>query len=176
MHEHATTLAEILARPRLPGNDAGDIDEPQVKLVVFTLGEQWFAFHGTDIREVLADSEVYFLPGCPPSMEGVINVRGDIESVIRLRTVLGLPDVDTPATSRILLAKTATMHSGLRVDRVEDVLDVAQSDVQPPPHTLPEHLRSRVLGIVMYRSHAVHVLDLAALFAEYCAGAEEGPE
>lgn len=170
MHQHATTLAEILARPRLPGRGADDVDEPQVKLVVFTLDEQWYAFHGEAIGEVLADSEVYFLPGCPPSMEGVINVRGDIESVIRLRTVLGLPDADTPPTSRILLAKTGTMRSGLRVDRVEDVTDVAQSAIQPPPHTLPEHLRTRVLGIVMYADHAVHLLDPATLFAEYCAG------
>lgn len=172
MHEHATTLAEILARPRLPGGEAGEVDEPQFKLVVFTLGERWFAFHGEAIREVLAASEVYFLPGCPPSMEGVINVRGDIESVIHLRTVLGLPDGETSATSRILLAKAGTMRSGLRVDRVEDVLDVAQSDVQAPPHTLPEHLRARVQGIVMYRGHAVHLLDVSTILAEYCAGSE----
>lgn len=176
MHEHATTLAEILARPRLPGGEADDVDEAQVKLVVFTLGERWFAFHGEAIREVLADSEVYFLPGCPPSMEGVINVRGDIESVIRLRAVLGLPDGETSANSRILLAKAGTLRSGLRsglrVDRVEDVLDVAQSAVQAPPHTLPENLRARVRGIVMYRGHAVHLLDVSTILAEYCAGSE----
>ena len=172
MHAHATTLAEILARPRLPDGEAGDVDEPQVKLVVFTLAEQRFAFHGEAIREVLADSEVYFLPGCPPSMEGVVNVRGDIESVIRLRAVLGLPEGETSSSSRILLAKAGTMRSGLRVDRVEDVLDVAQSDVQAPPHTLPERWRTRVQGIVMYRGHAVHLLDASTILAEYCAGSE----
>lgn len=172
MPQHATTLAEILARPRHPGCEAGDVDEPQVKLVVFTVDEQWYAFHGETIREVLADSTVYFLPGCPPSMEGVINVRGDIESVIRLRTVLGLPDAPPQPTSRILLAKTGTLRSGLRVDRVEDVVDVAQSAIQPPPRTLPEHLRTRVQGIVMYAGHPVHLLDLATLFAEYCAGSD----
>ena len=172
MHEHATTLAGILARPRLPERNAGDVDEAQVKLVVFTLAEQWFAFHGEAIREVLADSEVYFLPGCPPSMEGVINVRGDIESVIRLRAVLGLPDGEISAKSRILLAKAGTLRSGLRVDRVEDVLDVAQSEVQAPPHTLPEHLRTRVRGIVMFRGQAVHLLDVSTILAEDCAGTE----
>ncbi len=172
MPQHATTLAEILARPRLPDREAGDADAPQVKLVVFTLDEQWFAFHGEAIREVLADSAVYFLPGCPPSMEGVINVRGDIESVIRLRAVLGLPDGETSASSRILLARAGTMRSGLRVDRVEDVVDVAQADVQAPPHTLPERLRTRVQGIVMYRGRAVHLLDVSTILAEYCAGSE----
>ena len=172
MHEHATTLAGILARPRLPERNAGDVDQAPVKLVVFTLAEQWFAFHGEAIREVLADSEVYFLPGCPPSMEGVVNVRGDIESVIRLRAVLGLPDGETSASSRILLARAGTMRSGLRVDRVEDVVDVAQTDVQAPPHTVPERLRTRVQGIVMYRGHVVHLLDVSTILAEYCAGSE----
>lgn len=172
MSENATTLAEILARQRLPGSDATEVDEPLVKLVVFSLGEQWFAFHGTTIREVLADSEVYFLPGCPRSMEGVINVRGDIESVIRLRAVLGLSEIEASASSRILLGQADAIRSGLRVDRVEDVLDVPQSSIQPPPHTLPERLRPLVLGIVMVRDQPVHLLDLSRLLAEYCAGSD----
>ena len=172
MQEHVTTLADVLARQRLTGRDATEVDEPLVKLVVFSLGEQWFAFRGEAIREVLADSEVYFLPGCPTSMEGVINVRGDIESVIRLRAVLGLPEIETSATSRILLAKADAIRSGLRVDRVEDVLDVPLSDLQSPPHTLPERLRTLVLGIVMVRDQPVHLLDISRILADYCAGSD----
>ena len=170
MEENATTLDDILARKRQTGGEVVNVDEPTVKLVYFSLGEQWYAFSGEHIREVLADAEVHYLPGCPASMEGVINVRGDIESVIRLRAVLGLPEVKVTGASRILLGKTDAMSSGIRVDRVEEVLDVLQSAIQPPPHTLPEHLRPIVPGIVMYREHVVHLLNLQRIFADYRAG------
>lgn len=170
MEEHATTLADILARKQQSGDAVVNVDEPTVKLVFFSLGEQWYAFYGETIREVLAEHDVYYLPGCPASMEGVINVRGDIESVIRLRSVLGLPEVKAAATSRILLGRTAAMSSGLRVDCVEEVLDVRQSAIQSPPQTLPEHLRPLVLGIVMYDQHVVHLLDLERIFTDYREG------
>jgi len=170
MEERATTLDDILARKRQTGGEVVNVDEPAVKLVFCSLGEQWYAFYGEVIREVLADHEVYYLPGCPSSMEGVINVRGDIESVISLRSVLGLPEVKIAASSRILLGKTSAMSSGIRVDCVEEVLDVLQSAIQSPPHTLPEHLRPVVLGIVMYHEHPVHLLDLERIFADYREG------
>lgn len=170
MEERATTLDDILARKRQTGGEVVNVDEPVVKLVFFSLGEQWYAFYGDAISEVLADHEVYYLPGCPPSMEGVINVRGDIESVIGLRAVLGLPEVKIAASSRILLGRSRAMCSGIRVDRVEEVIDVLHSAIQSPPHTLPEHLRPVVLGIVMYRDHPVHLLDLERIFTDYRAG------
>ncbi len=170
MEEKSATLDDILAHRQKTVGEVVNVDAPSVKLVFFSLGEQWYAFHGEKISEVLADSEVFFLPGCPASMEGVINVRGDIESVIRLRAVLGLPDEEASGSSRILLGQSHTMHSGLRVDRVEEVIDVLEDSIQPPPHTIPEHLRAIVLGIVTFRSHLVHVLDLERIFEDYQTG------
>jgi len=164
-------LDQVLAVKRSAAGPVVDVDEPSVKLVVFVLGTDWFAFHGERIKEVLSDCPVYFLPGCPPSLEGVINVRGDIESVIRLRVLLRLAEDGGAMTgSRILLGQGAAMRSGIRVDRVEEVMDVPQSAIQPPPHTIAEHLRPLVLGIVSFQDHMVTVLDLERIFQDYRAG------
>jgi len=90
--------------------------------------------------------------------------------VIRLRSVLGLPEVTVAASSRILLGCVSAMRSGIRVDCVEEVIDVLQSAIQAPPHTLPEHLRPLVLGIVMYRDRPVQLLDLSRIFSDYREG------
>ena len=95
-----------------------NVDEEVTKLVVFTLGGDWFAFHGDKVREILTDNTVFFLPGCPASLEGVINVRGDIESVVLLRTVFGY-SAAVDASSRILLGHGKSMRSGIRVDSVD---------------------------------------------------------
>lgn len=166
MTEQPLTLDQILAVRRGAAARVVDVDVPMIKLVVFSLAGGWYAFAAEGVVEVLPDCPVYFLPGCPPSLEGVINVRGDIESVIRLRRVLGLPPAEPESASRILIGRTATMRSGLRVDAVEDVLDVPEETIQAPPHTIDERLKPLVRGILPLRGHLVMVLDLERLFSD----------
>ena len=172
----ATTLDQVLSQRREANQDIVNVDEPSVKLVIFELSQQRFAFHGERIREILAQAEVFFLPGCPASLEGVINVRGDIESVIRPHELLHLPVSDTGHQSSILIGHTASndstnsMSSGIRVDRVIDVIDVPHSAIQPPPATLPEHMRVLVLGVLNFQDIPVAVLDLEQMFADYARG------
>ncbi len=164
------SLERILSLRQEGSGEIVSVDEPAVKLVIVSLGDQWFAFHGERIREVLAEAPVFFLPGCPPSLEGVVNVRGDIESVIRLRSILGLPAMADGISSRILLGQASAMRSGVRVDRVEDVVDVLESAIQPLPPTTPDHLQPIMLGVFTFGDHVVHLLDLERIFEDYRAG------
>ena len=167
------TLDQVLTLRREANQDVVNVDEPVVKLVFFELSGQRFAFHGNRIREILADTEVFFVPGCPASLEGVINVRGDIESVIRPHDMLHLADhgrTESDAASSILLGQGGGIHSGIRVDRVIDVVDVLQSDILPPPASLPDHMRALVLGVLHLDDQAVALLDLDRMFADYVRG------
>lgn len=158
------------------GNDQEivDVDEPLVKLVIFRLGEQHFAFAGANITEVLPGEEaVHYLPGMPASVEGVMNVRGDIESVIRLDELLQLT-TDTNQSkaenSTILLGRTKAMHSGLRVDQLLDVVDLPESQLKAPPEALPEHLKPYVTSLFNFNNLAITLLDLDAVFTAWLAG------
>lgn len=166
-----TTLDQVLTGRREARQEIVNVDEPEVKLVIFALGNDWFAFHGEAILEILAQADVFFVPGCPPSLEGVINVRGDIASVIRLHDMLHLPDSDTTNAS-VLLGRGGGIESGIRVDRVVDVVDLPQSTIQTPPATLPEHLRPLTLGVLRFQDQPVTVLNLDALFCSYARGLE----
>lgn len=166
------TLETILAARQSGTKDIIDVDEPVVKLVMFSLGERDFAFLGESVREVLPGNEpVYFVPGMPLAVEGVMNVRGDIESVIGLHTLLQLKNQgDQTRHSAILLAKGKTMHSGLRVDCLLDVVDIPESQIQPPPESLPEHLNQFVTGLLQFKQRAIAVLDLDKVFAAWQGG------
>lgn len=165
-----STFDQILTQRREARQSIVNVDEPQIQLVIFALGADWFAVHGERIREILAGGDVFFVPGSPPSMEGVINVRGDIESVIRLNDVLHLPESTQSAHSSILLGCTRQMTSGIRVDRVVDVVEVSLSQIQPPPSTLPEGLRTQVMGVLPFQNMPVAVLDLDNIFSTYARG------
>ena len=56
------------------------------------------------------------------------------------------------------------MHSGLRVDRLLEVVDIPQSQVQAPPDALPEYLQAYVTGLLQFGELAVAVLDILAVF------------
>jgi purine-binding chemotaxis protein CheW len=166
MEQEQSGLDKILSSRR-EAAEIVDVDEPTVKLVIFEIGGEWFAFAGESIREILPPADVYFVPGCPASLEGVINVRGDIESVIRIAELLGKPATDPASNSSILLGHGGGMHSGIRVDRVVDVLDVVQSVIQPPPSTLSEQMRRIVSGVIKHQQVPVTILDLNHLFEDY---------
>lgn len=166
------TLDEILAQPR-PSRDAiVSVDEETHKWVIFELAGERFGFQGERVREILARARVFFVPGCPPSMEGVINVRGDIETVIRPHALLQLPDGrDEPGrASTILIGRGDGITSGIRVDRVVDLLDLPQSAIQPLPVTLPEAWRGLAVGVTCHDERAVTLLDLVLLLAAYARG------
>ena len=141
-----------------------DLDEPVVKLVVVRLGEGLFAFPGEQVREILPCLDIFLVPGCPPFVEGIINVRGDIDSVLNLHRVLGLADTKVGSGSRIVLGVGAGIRSGLRVDCVEDVLDVPESSIRPPLLTLPETVRPYVSGEAALERGSAALINLDALF------------
>lgn len=157
------TLEQILAQRSTAGRDIINVDEPVSKLVVFALNDAWFAFPGEAIREILFQPQVFFVPGCPASFEGVINVRGDIESVIKLEALLGQPPAESRPSSSVLLASGAGIRTGIRVDKVIDVVDLVQSAFQAPPATLSEAMQRIVRNLVVFKEHTVAVLDIEQL-------------
>lgn len=167
---NTVTLDQALSQRHAARRDVVNVDERTVKLVLFTLGSACYALVGTQVQEILAGAEIYPLPGCPPSLEGVINVRGDIESVIRLHDLLHPgSQAHSAHASTILLCHSAHLRSGLRVDRVLDVVDVPTSRITPAPATLAPHLQAIVTGMLQWQAQPVCVLDLERLLQDYCS-------
>ena len=63
-----------------------NIDEELVELVFFKLLDHFYAIFGTDAKEILPLLRINQIPGAPANILGVINVRGDIESVLDIKT------------------------------------------------------------------------------------------
>lgn len=174
--EPTDELGALLAQRGDPDRDPdGDqdivaVDAVRVQLVVFTIGDRRFALPGPQVTEILALTTVYPVPGCPAAVEGVIDVRGRVCAVLRLGDLLDSPHAAASKSGAFLLGSAAGMESGLRVDRVEDVCDVIEAGILPPPEHLPERLRALVSGVVERDGTPVIVLDLARLFQAWRDG------
>ena len=157
-------LDMILERRREAGARIVEVETAKVKLVIFVVGEALLAFPARVLVEILPLATIHFVPGCPPALEGVINVRGDIASVVRLGDLLGMTHAPSGRRSAILLARGTRVRSGLRVDRVVDVLDVVEESIQAPPDSLPEPLRGLATGVFEHEGQVVILLDLDRVF------------
>jgi purine-binding chemotaxis protein CheW len=155
-------LEELKRRQRT--KEIVDVDEERVKVVIFICGRNLFAFYGRDIREILPSSEISWVPGLPDYLPGLINVRGDIESVIDLRHFLG-EEKDDHVKSLIAMAVHGDFHSGVMIESIEDVVDIPLSSILPPLATLNGAARDLVIGEIEYGAATISLLDIGKLAA-----------
>lgn len=91
---------------------------------------------GVDIRlvqEINRQLDVTSVPGAPKHVRGVINLRGEVATVIDLRTVLGLPTAEDTRHTRNLIVHSQDEAIGLCVDRISDILTVRPDQISDPP-------------------------------------------
>ena len=145
-------------------SQSGPLHLPMVKLVIFTLLNDYFAFTAENIKEILPAEKINFVPGVPDYILGIINVRGDIESVIDINEMLGMAPLELETQNHIIIAKAEGIRSGIRVGSVEDVMDFPQESFQPPIATLNEKIKPFVKGGNQYMNQNVTVLDINEIF------------
>ena len=140
--------------------------EEWVKIVLVRVGAGRYAFLGRDIQEILSGNEIFWVPGLPDFLPGLIHVRGDIESVIDIQRLLGAPrEAPGPAGHLIVMAVREGFRSGILVDEVEDVVDLPRSAIQPTLITLEEGVRDLVAGELRLGDRLVPLLDLERIQA-----------
>lgn len=144
-------------------------EETRRAVLVFELGGEAMAVEGALVEAVLPMTEPFFVPGCPPSLEGVILHRGEVESLIDISGLLGRPSPPRAGSRAILLARTAPLRSGVRVDRVLDVLELPESALAPAPPSIREALGGFAERIVETERGPLPLLDLAALLGAWKA-------
>jgi purine-binding chemotaxis protein CheW len=149
---------------RQHSKDIVDVEEERVKVVIFLCGVKLFAFYGRDIREILPSFDISWVPCLPDYLPGLINVRGDIESVIDLRHFLG-EELADHGKSLIAMAVRGNFHSGVMIDSIEDVVDIPISTIHPPLATLNGAARDLVIGEIQYGGETISLLDIGKLAA-----------
>lgn len=155
-------LDELKRRQRT--KEIVDVEEERVKVVIFMCGAKLFAFYGADIREILPSCEISWVPCMPGYLPGLINVRGDIESVVDLRHFLG-EEMVADGKRLIAMAVKEGFHTGIMIESIEDVVDIPLSSIKPPLATLNGAVRELVIGEIEYGCEMVSLLDIAKLEA-----------
>jgi len=135
----------------------------ELHIVGFQVGRETYGVPITSLHEIVRVPEITAVPDAPEYMEGVINLRGKIVSVIDLRKRLGEKKVASTRRNRILVVEHRGKLSGLIVDSASEVLKIPAADVEASPTSLWEEGSNCVTGLGKYKGRLIVLLDMSRL-------------
>jgi purine-binding chemotaxis protein CheW len=142
--------------------------DDETKLVQFKLGNESFGVKVEQIREIVKIGDVTSVPKMPSFIEGVMNLRGQITTIIDLRRRFDITgDEGRTYMSRIIVAEIGESQVGIIVDSVKDVIRVSPHTISSPPKTISSKVDARFLtGICRHQNGLLMLLDLDNLFSD----------
>ena len=103
------------------------------RFLIFSLNLEQYAVPLLKVKEVIALTEITPVPYSPPHFKGIMNLRGQVISVVDLRLKLKMSQAQVSQETAIIILDLGYLSLGIIVDSVESVLAVANGEVQPPP-------------------------------------------
>ena len=147
--------------------DNQSADAPgQLQYVTFNLEDETYGINVMQVQEVLRSTEVAPVPGARPYVLGIINLRGNVVSVIDARTRFGLPAIESTDLTRIIVIETRAQIIGILVDSVAEVVDIMASEIEAPPSVGNEDSSKYIDGVVSRGEKLLILVDLNKLLNE----------
>lgn len=128
-------------------------------------GSRW----GTDIlkvQEITKPGEMTRVPRAPEHVKGILNLRGQILTVIDLGVKLGLSPTPISDDSRNIIVKSDNECIGLLVDRVDDVILAEREKIEAPPANVKEVAGKFLIGVFKTDDKLVGILDVDEVLRE----------
>jgi purine-binding chemotaxis protein CheW len=136
-----------------------------MQLVCFYLGDQEFGTPIDDVRETIGLRPMTHVFRTPPSVAGIINLRGEIVAVLDPGVLLGLPPARIGEETRIVIVEPDERTAGLLADRVGSIREVEDETLGPVPDTVPPPIAAMLRGVISLPERPVGVLDCAKLLS-----------
>lgn len=136
-------------------------DQGPESIVLFELGPDTYALRVAQVRRVVRPTEPVRLTGAPEEVLGVMTLRGAIVAIVDPKVPLGLPGTASGRRTRVLVTDVGASPTGLLVDSVRDVVDLAP-EAFTPASAGPDQPRG-VAGIVTIGEQTIVLLDASAL-------------
>lgn len=135
----------------------------QMQCVTFTLEEETYGIDVMLVQEVLREIEVAPVPGAPHYVTGIINLRGNVVSVIDARNRFGLPSRESTDLTRIIVIEVQQHIIGILVDSVAEVVDIKRSEIETAPNVGTDDTSKYIDGVVSQGDKLLILVDLNKL-------------
>lgn len=141
--------------------------DPVSRWVTFKLENETYGIDVMQVREVLRCSEISQVPGAPGYVLGIINLRGNVVSIIDTRSRFGLPQKEPDDASRILILEAGGGQVvGFLVDSVHEVLQLHATEMESAPDTGSGDSSRFISGLSNRKEGLLILIDASKLLSE----------
>lgn len=128
-----------------------------MQIIIFTLDKEYYAISTNYVDEIIRDVTVTQVPNTQDWIEGLINLRGNVVTLINLSKFLKINS--ELCYNDVIIINNEIEKIGIMVNNVEEVTDIDEKDIQQ----LTKQSRDGVIGIIENKDNIVNILDVNLL-------------
>lgn len=133
------------------------------EFATFVVGDMLLGVDICQVREINRLTDCTPVPQAPSYVAGVVNLRGEVVTVVDLRAVLGVPPPDHKQERRNVVVQWRGENVGLLVDRIADVVTSSTDQLAPPPANLGAAQRRFYRGVIQLKHELLLIIDVNAI-------------
>ena len=138
-----------------------------VQVIVFNLGNERYGVDISQVREIIKPTQITRIPNAPDFVEGVINLRGQITTIINLRKRFGLEPKPIDNNTRIIVVEYNNAVIGMMVDTVNEVKYLSTADIEALPSIITAREEAKFLkGVGKLPDGLLILIDLNKVLSE----------
>ena len=141
-------------------------DDPVLQWVTFRLAGETYGINVMQVQEVLRYSEIAPVPGAPAYVLGIINLRGNVVTVIDTRHRFGLTSGEVNDNTRIVIIEAEGHVVGIMVDSVSEVVYLRQSEVETAPNVGNDESAKFIQGVCHKNGELLILIELNKLLTD----------
>lgn len=143
-----------------------DVTDLVLQWVTFKLQEETYGINVMQVQEVLRYTDIAPVPGAPDYVMGIINLRGNVVTVIDTRSRFGLAPSEVTDNSRIVIIESERQVIGIMVDSVAEVVYLKQSEIDTAPNVGTDESAKFIQGVSNRDGELLILVDLNKLLSD----------
>ena len=153
----------LLEEPNMSEELTGQSSTDGQQFLTFTLQDEEFGIEILRVQEIKGLSRITPIPNMPSYIRGVMNLRGTVVPIVDLRSKFTMPEAEYNQFTVIIVVTIGDKITGLVVDAVSDVLNVADSNIEPAPDMGADANTAFMTGIAKSGERLITLLNMDAL-------------
>ena len=147
-------------------NSAQGSEDPILQWVTFRLDNETYGINVMQVQEVLRYTEIAPVPGAPSYVLGIINLRGNVVTVIDTRQRFGLGSAPVTDNTRIVIIEADKQVVGILVDSVAEVVYLRQSEIETAPNVGNDESAKFIQGVCNKNGELLILVELDKMMSE----------
>jgi purine-binding chemotaxis protein CheW len=150
----------------MQNNSSKGAEDPILQWVTFRLDNESYGINVMQVQEVLRHTEIAPVPGAPSYVLGIINLRGNVVTVIDTRQRFGLTPAPITDNTRIVIIEADKQVVGILVDSVAEVVYLRQSEIETAPNVGTDESAKFIQGVCNKNDELLILVDLEKMMSE----------